>query len=334
MAGPHRSGTSLVAGLLGSSVGSLPVDLMRPALSNAKGFNESWSIVHLNEFILRESGLTWDSVEPTGKQIFKESFQKKFYAKCLDCFLENFPKSSPDGSSSVVLKDPRFCRTFPIWKKTLLELDYKIHVVIPLRSPVDVMYSLMKRDDIDAASAVLIWYWHIVEILIHTEKMDVRFVVYDRLLEDPSEHLRLALGIKISDSTADLIDGKLNHSKQHDTLARTYFEEEPFNSSLLLYENLLNSPMPDTGVISKIKSSYFFNHVLKAHIERKHTLFQKRLIREITSLNGLSEKENIKKFRNGSHSTDSVSSGEHNGQENETKKPSNLSNLLNIFKKP
>jgi hypothetical protein len=334
VAGPHRSGTSLVAGLLGNSVGVLPTDLMRPALSNAKGFNESWSIVHFNESIFREIGLTWDSIEPTGKQILKESFKKRFYSNCLDCLRANFPESAKNESESIVLKDPRFCRTFPIWKKALLDLRYEIKVVIPLRSPVDVMHSLMKRDEIDSASAVLIWYWHIVEILIHTEGMDISFIFYDQLLDNPPEHMRMSLNIEISDSVASIIDRKLNHSKNSESPTQTFLEDEPFHASMMLYENLLNSSSPDSQMVLAVKSSYFFNHVLKSNIERKSTALHKRLIREISILNGLPVRENEKRFKSVNSLDHSISSDSSEIEEKRSKNTSKFYKLWNLFKNP
>lgn len=332
VAGPHRSGTSLVTGLLGNSVGVLPTELMRPALSNSKGFNESWSIVHFNESIFREMGLTWDSVEPTGKQIFKESFKKRFYSDCLDCLRENFPESAKEESGSIVLKDPRFCRTFPIWKKALLDLHYEIKVVIPLRSPIDVMHSLMKRDDIDAASAVLIWYWHIVEILVHSEGMDVRFVSYDRLLDNPREHMQKCLDVKINEQVSSMVDKKLDHSKSNTRTDQTMLDEEPFNSSVLLYENLSDSPIPDARVLSDIKRNYLFQHVLRANLERKSTVLQNRLIKEISLLNGLTERENKKRFKTVESPPRHINKNELGNQENEGKSVGRFDNLWKLFK--
>jgi len=307
---------------------------MRPALSNAKGFNESWSIVHFNESIFSEIGITWDSVEPTGKQIFSESFKKRFYSKCRDCFSENFPEISQDDVASIVLKDPRFCRTFPVWKKTLHDLQYEIKVVIPLRSPIDVMHSLMKRDEIDSASAVLIWYWHIVEILIHTEGMAVSLVSYDQLLDNPSEHMHMSLGIEISDRAASIIDKKLNHSKASQAPNATFLEDEPFHASMMLYENLLNSSSPDSQVISGVKSSYFFNHVLKANLEKKSTSLHKRLIREISILNGLPVRENEKRFKSVNSLDHSISSDSSEILEKRSKNTSKFYKLWNLFKNP
>jgi len=307
---------------------------MRPALSNAKGFNESWSIVHFNESIYREIGLTWDSVEPTGKQILKESFKKRFYSNCLDCLRENFPESAKNEPESIVLKDPRFCRTFPIWKKALLDLRYEIKVVIPLRSPVDVMHSLMKRDDIDSASAVLIWYWHIVEILVHTEGMDVSFIFYDQLLDNPLEHMRMSLNIEISDSVASIIDKKLNHSKNSESPTQTFLEDEPYHSSILLYKKLLNTFSPDSQMVLAVKSGYFFNHVLKSNIERKNAALHNRLIREISLLNGLPERENTKRFKSVDCPNLATSPKNPGVQEKHTKKNSKYGKLWNFFKKP
>ena len=276
-------------------MGKLPNTLMRPALSNAKGFNESWSIVRLNELILKEMGLVWDSPEPAGKIIFSKSFQGKFYPKCKACLKDSFPDLENE-SFDLVLKDPRFCRTFPVWAKVLQDLEVKCKVIIPLRSPLDACLSLVKRDDISPEFAVLIWYWHLVEGLIHTQAMDVKFIFYEELLKNPRRHMDSMLGITLSKDAASFVDPKLDHSSRSQISKIISPELEPFNTAILLFEKLRSLSFPDDNLISELRGRYFFDLIVKDFAERKNASREKGMISEISRLNGLPKKEIRKRF--------------------------------------
>jgi hypothetical protein len=62
-----------------------------------------------------------------------------------------------------VLKDPRICRLFPLWRAALDQAGYAPVVLSPLRRPSEVAASLAKRDDFSLGRAHLIWLRHVLE---------------------------------------------------------------------------------------------------------------------------------------------------------------------------
>ena len=284
--GPHRSGTSLVTSLLAKTVGGLPKNLMRPALSNQKGFQESWSIVNLNDLILGDIGLRWDSPEPTNSEINIPSFKEKFKGLCERCILDCFN----DLNQNLILKDPRFCKTFSVWKSVIQNMGYKIKVIIPVRNPLDVIKSLIKRDRLTPEHACLIWYWNILEAIVHTRGMYARFIFYNEVLNDAQRHFNEVLGIQISPETAKTIDLNLNHANEFSFDAN--LESEPFITSFQLFERILNCTSPDEELIDDLESRYFFSLSQKFFYNSKNKSKERYLLKTIKKLTGRNTKEN------------------------------------------
>ena len=284
--GPHRSGTSLVTSLLADTVGELPNNLMRPALSNQKGFQESWSVVNVNDLILKEMGLKWDSPEPTNSEINKSSFKDKFKEVCKKCISSCFK----DLNKNLVLKDPRFCKTFPVWRSVVKGMGFKIKIIIPVRKPLDVMKSLIKRDRLTPEHACLIWYWNILEAIVHTRGTNSKFIFYDELLNHSQQHFNEVLGIEISSETAKKIDCNLNHAREFVFDLNLNFE--PFNSANVLYERILKNTTPPEDLIDDLKSRYFFSLSQKFFYNTKNKSKERYLLKVIKELSGCKVKEN------------------------------------------
>jgi hypothetical protein len=283
--GPHRSGTSLVTSLLAETVGVLPNNLMRPALSNQKGFQESWSVVNVNELILKEMGLKWDSPEPTNSEINKSSFKDKFKEDCKKCISSCFK----DLNKNLVLKDPRFCKTFPVWRSVVKSMGFKMKIIIPVRKPLDVMKSLIKRDSFTPEHACLIWYWNILEAIVHTRGTNSKFIFYDELLNHSQQHFYEVLGIEISSETAKKIDCNLNHAREF--VFDLNLNVEPFNSANALYERILKNTTPPQDLIDDLESKYFFSLSQKFFYNTKNKSKERYLLKLIKELNGVKVRE-------------------------------------------
>jgi hypothetical protein len=244
--GCHRSGTSLFSSILRELGGKLPSDLLRPSLSNIRGFNESWHWVRINDLILKRMGLTWDSIVPTSKCIESQSFidsQKKYVTKA---FLEGFPQNDR-FESPLVIKDPRICRTFPVWERALVEMGSNIKIFLPVRHPFEVIQSLVLRDGFTPQKACYIWMWNLIEALIFTVKHNPTVIIYDKLILDPANYLTDIFGYNVPENTIQKIDSKLNHNK----LAKNLFplEEEPFRTAMDLFDQIYNLKTPSRNLV-------------------------------------------------------------------------------------
>ena len=284
--GPHRSGTSLVTSLLAETAGELPNNLMRPALSNQKGFQESWSVVNINDLILNEMGLKWDSPEPTNSEINKSSFKDKFKEVCEKCISDCFK----DLNKNLVLKDPRFCKTFPVWRSVIQNMGFKIKIIIPVRKPLEVIKSLIKRDRFTPEHACLVWYWNMLEAIVHTRDIDSKFIFYHELLTNSKQHFSEVLGIEISSEVAKTIDPSLNHSSEF--VFDVNSKCEPFNSSNVLYERILKKTTPTSDLIDDLERRYYFSLSQKFFYNIKNKSKERYLLKIIKEQSGVKDREN------------------------------------------
>ena len=244
--GCHRSGTSLCTSILNDLGGKLPSDLLRPSLSNIKGFNESWHWVRTNDLILKRMGLTWDSIVPTTKCIESDSFldsQKKYVTKA---FLEGFPQKEGLGGP-LLIKDPRICRTFPIWERALVEMELKLKIFVPVRHPFEVIQSLVLRDGLEPLKACYVWIWNQIEALIFTQKHQPKVIIYDKIILDPENYFAEIFGSNVPAKTYQKIDSKLYHNKFN----KNFFpaEKEPFRTAIDLFNQIYDLKTPSSDLV-------------------------------------------------------------------------------------
>ena len=152
--GMHRSGTSMLTGLLVEGFG---YDAGEPLVSadstNAKGFFELWPVVHQNDYFMENQNVSyWENVEKYDAELALERYYTGTVpfdkgTKALD-FLNN-EKRTP-----WIQKDPRMCITLRTW---LPLLDSKPAVLFTYRKPLSVAKSLHKRDGLTLAYGLKLW---------------------------------------------------------------------------------------------------------------------------------------------------------------------------------
>ena len=175
----HRSGTSALTKGLELFGVDLGQNLMAPNAFNSKGYFEDFQLVQINENILRKSGLFWSTLqflEPTdlsGPRLEKEQ-------KAAREFLERkLAQGGPIG-----LKDPRICRTLPLWQKIFVEMGVRVGYVIATRNPYEIAASLQERDNLPIDYGLTLWCSYITDALRHTEGKSRLFVGFHQLLEN------------------------------------------------------------------------------------------------------------------------------------------------------
>lgn len=131
--GMHRSGTSMVTNIVsraGYYVGP-EEDLMPACADNGKGYFERASVAAANDRILELAGGSWDN-PPQLEDI---------YGIRIDPFLKPLLDDYA-GFERRVIKDPRLCLTFPVWRHLL---GKKVKLVWVTREADAVVKSLRKR---------------------------------------------------------------------------------------------------------------------------------------------------------------------------------------------
>ena len=107
--GMHRSGTSLLCGLLelaGIYFGNED-DFILTNEENPKGFRERKDIRRLNDQLLYSLGCDWSEVSHLGQGEVPEDVQGLFLDQA-NSVITNLQDNSPTGH--IGLKEPRFCR--------------------------------------------------------------------------------------------------------------------------------------------------------------------------------------------------------------------------------
>lgn len=152
--GMHRSGTSLLSGLLVEGFGYNPGEpLIPPSSNNAKGYFELVSIRIQNDEWMENQGITWQ------KDVEKYDVEKAIEAT------KNKTVSTHDLNQTLALlndpslvpwlqKDPRMCITMRTW---LPYLTSEPAILFTYRHPLDVAMSLNKRNHIPLAEGLKLW---------------------------------------------------------------------------------------------------------------------------------------------------------------------------------
>jgi hypothetical protein len=84
----------------------------------------------------------------------------------------------------IVIKDPRICRFVPFMASLLDELNFATVAILPIRNPLDVAFSLKRRDNFAPAKSVLLWLRHVLDAERHSRHMRRVFISYAELLTD------------------------------------------------------------------------------------------------------------------------------------------------------
>jgi len=244
IAGMHRSGTSMVSRLLNLSGLYLGCDedMMGASPFNKAGHWENLRFMELNDEILLQLGGAWDlpPIMDDGFYAAPEFLPLRMKAEEL---LREFTEKEPWG-----WKDPRNSLTFPFWSDLISEMK----VVICLRNPLDVAYSLKRRG---SASSNLFGFnlWQIYNKRLLNSLGDTERIVthYDTYFSDPHRELRRVLDFlefDVSDESldkvcevCDSISSDLRHNRN--TIADMMDAGAP-SEVLDLYKKLLQEAGP------------------------------------------------------------------------------------------
>ena len=121
--GMHRSGTSCFSRCLNILGYSTPKTLIPPDHSNKMGHWESRKIARLNDSILENLGLKWDSWNNIDISLLRDSERKSFKSDIISTIKSEFQRPE-----YILVKEPRICRFTSIYLDALRDLDYEINI--------------------------------------------------------------------------------------------------------------------------------------------------------------------------------------------------------------
>lgn len=179
--GMHRSGTSALARLIslcGAHHGSVD-ELMPPKPDNPRGFWERKDVQDLNDRILAAAGGSWDRVRKVDLEAIPAGQRADLEAE-ISRVLKILERKG-----TWVLKDPRLCLTFPLWR----DQTPRPICVFAIRSPAEVALSLRARDALPLSVGVALWETYLRSAVAATHRLP-RFVVeYPELVHWTREDL-------------------------------------------------------------------------------------------------------------------------------------------------
>lgn len=158
--GMHRSGTSLVSGLLHQSgiiMGRPDNFLPKPNKENPKGFFENFDFRQINDRFLKSTGYVvkdWScEFKPQQIGLIKRIKIQRQMQKILLEYAQQYHKWG--------WKDPRQMLTCPQWYKAFkaTKLHNKLKIIFVYRNPLSVAVSMQKRGNIEELERGLdLWY--------------------------------------------------------------------------------------------------------------------------------------------------------------------------------
>lgn len=195
--GMHRSGTSAVTGALSLLGAASPRTLMPAAEDNPKGFWESQPLMLLHDRLLAAGGSSWRDWRPFNLSTALEA-EPNLMDEARACLVDEF-----EDASLIVLKDPRICRFLPFWSGLLEDVGYRIKIICPLRSPVEVATSLAARNDMGLEEGGRLWLRHVLEAERASRGLPRHFVHWRSFLGGWRDQVRqieakLALGLHLN----------------------------------------------------------------------------------------------------------------------------------------
>ena len=223
--GMHRSGTSMLSGLLVKGCGyNVGGPLIGSAFDNEKGFFERIDVVLQNDIFMGSQGIGWSAGvrdynadlalkhKKEGKIKFKEGERALQFL--------NDPSKAP-----WLQKDPRMCITLPTWLKLL---SNEPAVVFTYRHPLEVAMSLNKREkNFGLEHGLRLWIMYNMKAIQNSEKLCRVLSSNDAILQDPvkevqriSDELSSKCGVPspphriTQEDVHEFVDPELQHNKK------------------------------------------------------------------------------------------------------------------------
>ncbi len=194
----HRSGTSLLGGLLLRLGLALPGETIAADQHNPEGYFEWDEVVAIQERLLTDLDRWWPSEQ--GVLALPEGWLGHpaviSAARRLRALLA---VESARQQRLWAIKDPRCSRLLPLWIQLAAELDLPLQLLLAVRDPAEVTASLLHRDGplvgMDANRAQQLWWRHNLEVVRDGQAANLSLAVIDfgRWFVEPEAQLELLL---------------------------------------------------------------------------------------------------------------------------------------------
>ncbi len=184
--GMHRSGSSLMAGLLAKRglCSGAESDLLPPKEDNIKGFWEYKPLVDFHDRLMLDIGYSWLNPPPPDFD-FSAMANYSTYLQEASGLLANMDELP----STWFWKDPRMGCLLNFWQP-LLERR-KLAVIVTVRHPAEIACSLLLRDGLPRPASALVWQRTMLAIAewLRPGSLPVLFVDFKKLLTESEDEI-------------------------------------------------------------------------------------------------------------------------------------------------
>lgn len=219
--GMHRSGTSIIGGLINKMGLNTGGPLIQAAEDNEKGFFERIDVVLQNDILMRQQGIDYSY------QMYKYDAMAALKLILSDGVKFNEGKRglkflNDPANYPWMLKDPRLCVTFRTW---LPLLNFIPAVLFTYRHPMDVALSFLHRyEHFQIGRSLRMWYVYNKRAIVQSHDLCRVTTSHRAVMTQPlAEMDRLydeirACGVQASHrltkaEVEDFVDPKLQHGK-------------------------------------------------------------------------------------------------------------------------
>jgi hypothetical protein len=180
----HRSGTSLLAEIVHrwGAYGGDQQAMMPSDEENRRGYWEYLPLVQFNEALLASEDAKW-FVPPYDMDVFRRKADDLRYRNTARALMNRMSQRG----FVWYWKDPRLGILLPFWEELWKNAIY----IVPVRHPVDIAFSIKKRNGFPISASLLIWQYYMTSILRHAGgSKKALFLEYDRFMNEPDDQCK------------------------------------------------------------------------------------------------------------------------------------------------
>ena len=249
----HRSGTSLLGGILQRLGVELPGETIAGDQHNPEGYFEWDAVVALQERLLIDLQRWWPA--PEGALALPEGWLQQPATRQAYGQLRALISEVVDQQQGLwAIKDPRCSRLLPLWLELCRELAIPLRLLLAVRDPVEVVTSLVRRDGplvgMEPLRAQQLWWRHNLEVVHAAQQADLPWAVvdFDRWFQMPEQQLQFLEEVlpELCSSPCQRHQALALINPQH---RRSLRSQHSFNLQMSvrrLYRRLLRQPLPSS----------------------------------------------------------------------------------------
>ena len=185
--------------------------------------------------MLSALGSSWADYRRLEPERFNSTAAAPFKARLVAALRADY-----DNATMFVVKDPRICRFFPLWRDVANIFGAETRVLLVIRNPLEVAWSLAQRDGLPHGYGLRLWLRHVLDSEFDTRHSPRTFVSYGDFMRDWTrviEKSKNELGIAFLDTTPEVraeVDALIDRDLRHYAVDEEAFADEYQDNPLVL----------------------------------------------------------------------------------------------------